>query len=671
MRRVSGELMALDGAAFFLSDVRGDVSGMDTDGFFDSDVRHLSLWEMRFNGEPLRLLRSGNAGHHTTRVFGTLAGPHSGYDAPVSVWRLRQMSGGVFEEIRLENHTNGPQWIRLEIRFDADFADIFEVRYPELPRESADDGERRVEQEDNKIRLSYEHSAFRRSTELAFDRPFDLSANAATFAIPLEPKARADLTVEISTRVDDVVRGPAVQVNSADRQARSADAFIESAPLLETDSTLLESTYEKSLADLAALRFCPAGTAPNCVPAAGLPWFMALFGRDSLITAYQALPFAPGLAEQTLRALAVYQSDRFDDFTDAEPGKVLHELRTGKLAALGRSPQTPYYGTHDATCLWLILLDEYERWSGDRRLAHELKHNALRALEWIEGPGDLDGDGYLEYQRRSSAGLHNQCWKDSPGSMVFADGRRARGPIATSELQGYAYDARLRTARLAREVWADGELARRLERDATALKARFNLDFWSEERDCYVLALDGDKRPVDSMASNVGHLLWSGIIDDARAPAACGRLMTSDMFNGWGTRTLSANDAGFNPIGYHTGTVWPHDTVIVAEGLRRAGRRRDASRLVWALLEAGPFFDFSLPEVFAGYRREDTAVPVEYPTACRPQAWAAGAPLLALRTLLGLDPRGERLSSIPDFAGGCRHIRLRGIRFRGGEAATL
>ncbi len=372
------------------------------------------------------------------------------------------------------------------------------------------------------------------------------------------------------------------------------ERWMADAPKLETDFDALRHTYRQSLIDLAALRFRPLGDLSWSLPAAGLPWFMALFGRDSLITAYQALPFQPHLARTALEALTELQAREFDDYRDAEPGKILHELRVGELTALGQRPHRPYYGTHDATPLYLILMDEYERWTGDREFVRTLQPAAMAALEWIEKYGDPDGDGFLEYQTRSKEGLVNQCWKDSWNSILFADGRVAKGPIATCEIQGYAYDVRVRMTRLAREVWDDEVLAARLNKDARALRERFNRDFWIEERGHYALALDGEKNQVNALTSNVGQLLWSGIVPPERAGILVRRLMAPEMFSGWGIRTMSAQDRGYNPIEYHDGTVWPHDTAFIAEGMRRYGFRQEASRLALALIEAAEFFSYRL-----------------------------------------------------------------------------
>jgi glycogen debranching enzyme len=445
---------------------------------------------------------------------------------------------------------------------------------------------------------------------------------------------------------------------------QSLEQWMADAPELVSSYDPLRHSYEQSLLDLASLRFRPLDDLRWSLPAAGLPWFMALFGRDSLITAYQALPFQPHLAQTTLEALAELQATDDDAFRDAEPGKILHELRCGELTALGERPHSPYYGSHDATALFLILLDEYEQWTGDHALLRALEPSARAALAWIESSADPDGDGYLEYRTRSSQGLANQSWKDSWNSMLFADGQLAEPPIATCEIQGYAYDARMRTARLARLVWNDNLLAERLESDAAELKRRFNRDFWSERRGHFVLALDRTKRQVDAMTSNVGHLLWSGIVDEERAESTIERLVAPDMYSGWGIRTMAATDSGYNPIEYHNGTVWPHDTSIVAEGLRRYGARAAATRLAFNVIEAADAFDYQLPEVFAGFPRHDTVIPVEFPTSCKPQAWAAGAVLLALRTFLGLDPDGSKLTGSPYLPDEITSLGLARVPFR-------
>ncbi|MEO6576235.1 MAG: amylo-alpha-1,6-glucosidase, partial [Polyangiaceae bacterium] len=440
------------------------------------------------------------------------------------------------------------------------------------------------------------------------------------------------------------------------------------APELMTSWDPMKLTYMKSLVDLAALRVYPMLYPDSSLPAAGLPWFMAVFGRDSVITSLQALPFASELAETTLKLLAMRQGSVLDDFRDEEPGKILHEARWGELTAFEERPHSPYFGSADVTPLWLILLDEYERWTGDEALVRRLEKHARAALRWIDEFGDRDGDGYVEYATRNAeTGLVNQCWKDSWDSICFADGTLAELPRATCEIQGYVYDAKRRCARLAREIWGDQALADRLDSEATALRRRFNDDFWIPERGGYfALALDGKKRQVDAMTSNMGHLLWSGIADPDKADKCVRHLMSDRMFTGWGIRTLAEGEGSYNPIGYHVGTVWPHDTAFVAWGLRRYGYREHAARLAYAMFEAANCFNHRLPEAFAGYARESTRFPVEYPTACSPQAWATGAPLVMLRVMLGLVPVLDRLFVDPAVPAQIEQIELLNIRGRWG-----
>jgi glycogen debranching enzyme len=322
----------------------------------------------------------------------------------------------------------------------------------------------------------------------------------------------------------------------------------------------------------------------------------------------------------------------------------LHEIRLGEMTAFEERPHSPYFGSADSTMLFLIVLEEYVRWTGDRALARELEPQARAAINWIDQYGDRDGDGYVEYERRNKeTGLENQCWKDSWDSIAFADGTLAPLPRATCELQGYVYDAKIRTAHLAREVWGAAPWAKVLEAEAAELKQRFNKEFWIPERGFFALALDGKKRKVDALTSNIGHLLWSGIADAEKASSCVKHLMSDALFSGWGVRTMASSENAYNPIGYHVGTVWPHDNSFIAWGLRRYGYRAEAARISRAMLEAANMFNGRLPEAFGGYDRTTTHFPVEYPTACSPQAWATGAPLLLIRTLLGLDSDGVHL----------------------------
>ncbi len=663
-------LTVLDGNTFFVSDLAGDVEpGEDANGFFQADMRHLSRWRLLMNGRPIHVLTGRTVDYYSASVFATLATVSVGENPPLSIRRDRFIAEGVHEDLTVENHSDREQLVSLEVQYAGDFADLFEVK-DRTPKR----GRLQVSAGAQGVRLQYTRDGFDRATLIEFGDEWTVTERGAHVDLRLPPRGVWQACIDIATVVDGkerrLVHGGRTFGNPRPNMPVSFEQWMADAPTLETDFDVLRHTYRQSLIDLAALRFRPLANLSFSLPAAGLPWFMALFGRDSLITAYQAVPFQPHLARTSLEALSMLQAKRSDDYRDADPGKILHELRLGELTVLGERPHSPYYGTHDATPLFLILMDEYERWSGERDFIRSLRPSAMSALTWIETYGDPDRDGYLEYKTRSPEGLVNQCWKDSWNSILFSDGRLAQPPMATCEIQGYAYDARVRTARLAREVWGDEALARRLEADAKALKDRFNRDFWIEERQHYALALDGSKRQVDAMTSNVGHLLWSGIVPEDRARKLVQRLMAKDMFSGWGVRTMSAQDAGYNPIEYHDGTVWPHDTALIAEGMRRYGFRQEASTLALALIQAAEAFAYRLPEVFAGFPREQTGMPVEYPTASRPQAWAAGAPFMALRTVLGLDVVDGRLVENPHLTEGWGSVRLTGVPVGVSEVAA-
>jgi glycogen debranching enzyme len=446
------------------------------------------------------------------------------------------------------------------------------------------------------------------------------------------------------------------------------EKWVARAPRVECDWEPLTATYRRSLVDLAALRFSPMIAGHRSLPAAGLPWFMTMFGRDSILTSLQTLPFTPELASTTVHVLGRWQGSRVDDFRDEDPGRILHEMRYGELTAFEERPHSPYYGNADATPLFVVLLDEYERWTGDTALVRRYEFEARAALNWIDEYADLMGNGYISYQRRNEeTGLANQCWKDSWDSISYRDGRLPGFPRATCELQGYAYDAKVRGARLARHVWRDPAYADRLEREAADLKRRFNRDFWIEDRQYYALALDADGSRVDALSSNIGHLLWSGIVDKSKAKAVARHLLGPGLFGGWGVRTLADGEGRYNPIGYHVGTVWPFDNSFIAWGLRRYGFKEEAARIAAGILDAADFFDGRLPEAFGGYDRALTKYPVQYPTACSPQAWSTGTPLRLLRTLLGLEPVDSHLVVDPALPVGIGRLELLDIPGRWGR----
>ena len=657
------ELHLVNGSTYFLSQPNGDVEAQAAEGFFHRDMRHLSLWILTVDDQRLEPLTSEAVDYCSARIYAIPSEDEGGdldSQPRLTLRRERLVDGGVHEDVLVESHCDEPRAVRLELRLGCDFADILECK-----RRPHKAGRIWSESDETSLTLHYAREGYRRSTEVRASARCLVQNDRLVFEAEVPARGSWHTCLDVIPVVDDKPR-PSRSPHHQDARIQpdmplTMERWIDGAPVLETSSDALRAVYHCSLVDLASLRFRPREDQAASVPAAGLPWFMALFGRDSIIAAYQALPFHAELASATLECLAALQADRVDDFRDAEPGKILHELRVGELANLGDMPHGPYYGAHDTTPLFLVLLDEYERWTGDDELVRRLEGNARRALAWIETHGDPDGDGYLEYRRRSPKGLENQCWKDSFNSILDAQGRLANVPLAVCEVQGYAYDARLRTARLARTVWHDAALADRLERDAAALRERFNRDFWCEARGHFALALDRDKLQVDALTSNTGHLLWSGIVDERRAPEVVRRLLGEELYTGWGVRTMSSTDGGYNPIEYHNGTVWPHDTAIVAEGLRRFGFRVEASLVAANLLDAAVAFGSRLPEAFAGFARDDAGIPVRYPKASEPQAFASGAPLLALRTLLGLDAVDGELREAPHLRDG-QQIALRGVR---------
>jgi glycogen debranching enzyme len=652
-------LSVLDGSTFVVSDRLGDVRADEgrEHGFFCNDTRFISRWVLRLDRDPLLLLSLDQGTHFEARFFLTpRVDPED--QAPSSIVRRRLIDHVWIEEVVVTNHRHELTHMRVEVEIDADFADLFEVKDGAIAaREVA------CELDERSITLAYARGDFYRSVTIASSEAATTSRLGLAFALDLAPGAQWSTTLTVTPHAEQpgvrfAPRAARAQIEDlAATKAAELESWLATAPVLESELRSIARTYRSSLSDIAALRMHPDLADEATLPAAGLPWFMAMFGRDTLITSLQTLPYLPGLAATTLRVLAARQATQRDDFHECEPGKILHELRFGELTALGERPYSPYFGSADATPLFLVLLDEYHRWSADDDLVRALEPNARAALAWISESGDLDGDGYVEYDRRNAAtGLVNQCWKDSWNSIQYADGALARSPIATCEIQGYVYDAQRRCARLAREVWDDAVLARQLEERAATLRANFQRDFWMPERAHHAVALDRDKHQVDSLTSNIGHLLWSGLLDDTQAAATAARLLDDSLYSGWGIRTLSVDEAGYNPLGYHTGTVWPHDTSLVAAGLARYGFHEAAATIASAMLGAAPHFEHRLPEVFAGFPRQLTTVPVAFPTASRPQAWSAGAPLLLLTTLLNLEPADTVAHA--EIAGDVGHVAL-------------
>jgi glycogen debranching enzyme len=658
----------LDGNTFTVSNAAGDIEASPTDptGMFCYDTRFLSTWVLTINGDRLHALSVDDVQYNEARFFIVPGEARVYIDAKLSVVRQRTMRNGFEEALTILNHDENPADLTVRIQAGCDFADIFEIK-DALQKK----GKRYVRVEDDRLILGYERETFRRETTVTVNQPAQFDDRGLTLAVHIDPHGRWTTRLQVTAAIILPVGGNALPRwrRGHEVMRRDLDELLCAAPALECDWQPLKDTYRRSLVDLAALRFSPQAANLGSLPAAGLPWFMTIFGRDSILTSLQALPFTPELATTTLRVLGDWQGTRCNDHRDEDPGRILHEVRYGESMAFEEQPHAPYYGTADATPLFVVLLDEYERWTGDADLVKQVEYEARAALRWIDEYGDLIGNGYISYQRRNEqTGLENQCWKDSWDSISYHDGHFPGFPRATCELQGYAYDAKLRGARLARRFWHDPAYADRLEREAADLKDRFNRDYWVADRGFYALALDADGSQVDALSSNIGHLLWSGIVDETRADAVVEHLMGAELFSGWGVRTLGEAEGRYNPIGYHVGTVWPFDNSFIAWGLRRYGYEAEAARIAAGILDAAQFFNSRLPEAFGGYERTLTKYPVQYPTACSPQAWSAGAPLLFLRTMLGLEPAGDDLVVNPALPVGIKHLELLDIPGRWGLA---
>jgi glycogen debranching enzyme len=636
-------LTILEGSTFCLSDERGDIAD-PVMGLFADDTRFLSRWILTINGQrPLRL--SSDKVEYFSAAF-YLRNPIAGglEQDVLSIGRDRFIGDGMQEHIVVQNHASHSVEFELALEVGTDFADIFAVKEHDFALGHPDSASPLPGLAPGEFDAEGNQFVFvdgpKRLTQVLLSQPGHVNGGSVRYSIALQPREEWRLRADVIPSAD----GVRVAVGHAERRfgdelsrvRSSLSAWHLSVPHLRASWEQLAGTFSQSVADLASLRMDEDPRVPGQLPAAGMPWFMTVFGRDTLITCLQTMLFGPELASNALRVLAALQATQDDPAIDAEPGKIVHEVRHGK----GADAWFPrYYGTVDATPLYLVLLSEVWRWTGDAALVRDLREPAMRALRWIDEFGDLDGDGFVEYRRRSERGLVNQSWKDSGDSQRFHDGRLAEAPIAPCEVQGYVYDAKQRAAELARDVWGDLELADRLETEAADLQKRFDEAFWCEARGgYYALALDGQKARVDSLTSNIGHLLWSGIVPAGRADAIVDQLMSDELWSGWGVRTMSTGDGAFNPLSYHNGTVWPHDNSLIAWGLARYERWPEAHRIARRMLSAAGHFANQLPEVFAGFSRSATPFPIAYPTAARPQAWAAGTPVLLLHLLLGLRP---------------------------------
>lgn len=643
-------LTIVEGTSFCRSGYDGDIDVLRHEGLFVLDTRILSLWRLRVDGaalEPLSALAIEP--YHGT--FVGLTAPREGNpEGTIIVERRRFVARGMREDLVVANYGLEPASVELVLDVDADFADLFEVK----------DGRTTVGRDvvaaSQAGELSFELIGGARGVRVLAPGA-ECSSRSLTYRVAVPPGDTWTTTISVIPSVDGSEIADAFPPDRPLAHATPAQrlrGWRETAPRIYVDNVVLHAALTQSERDLGSLRIEDPEHPDDDVVAAGAPWFMALFGRDSLLTSYFMLPYVPRLAFGTLNALARLQGRESDLRTEEQPGKILHEVRLGADRSLALGGDSVYYGSVDSTPLFVRLCGRALRWGADVDRLTELRPAIERALEWIVEWGDLDGDGFVEYQRTSDLGLLNQGWKDSQDSMSFSSGALAEAPIALAEVQGYCFAAFEAAAQLS-AAWGDDAAARSWTYRAAQLKRRFHEAFWLPELGFYAMALDRDKRPLDVVSSNIGHCLWTGIVDESVAGQVVDRLTAPDMFTGFGIRTLSSTAPRFNPASYHNGSVWPHDTTIAAAGMAAVGRRDAAALVTSGLLDALEAFGGRLPELFCGFARDDRPAPVPYPTSCSPQAWAAAAPYellrLSLDLHLDLGAGTARAAGVPDFFG--------------------
>ena len=637
----AGTVTLVDESTFVISSRNGDIYPATTQGLFVRDTRILSRLEVLVNGARTEPLSSFSEDPFSS-TFVSRCHPAPGRaDSTVMVFRSRYVGQGMREDLTLRNFGDEPTSCTVELFVRADFANLFAVKEGRVEA-SAAPGESDAEVHNpsaptrgtaggagggdagvpggpdgvDRIVYTYRRGGVSRGVELRFVAPVALTTDLATFEVVIPARGSWSTCIEVAPVIDGVTVDPRYRCGlPVDRAAPSERMakWRRQVPMIETDHAGLGDVITRSAEDLGALRIFDPDYPERMVVAAGAPWFMTVFGRDSLLTAWSALLVDPDLALGVLQTLARFQGTDVDPRHEEEPGRILHEMRFGDAASLSLGGGSIYYGTADATPLFVMLLGEMRRWGVAGDLVDELLPNAERAIDWIEQFGDADGDGYVEYHRATDRGLGNQGWKDSWDGIRYADGRVAEAPIALCEVQAYVYGAFLARAHFAFEV-GDTATYDRFRAKASNLKAAFNRDFWLEDRGWFAVGLDADKRPIDSLTSNMGHCLWTGIVDEDKARQVASHLMSPGMFSGWGVRTLSAESGGYNPISYHCGSVWPHDSAIVAAGLARYGFDEAARQVIMGLIDASVSQGGRLPELFSGLSRDELPVPVGYPT---------------------------------------------------------
>ncbi len=641
----SGQIAINDGSTFLVTDVYGWIDDTVAQGFFVADTRLLSYYEVSINRDRLLLLASSPINHHsalyqfTNPQFRTVNGTVPNGRLIIDI--RRDIVRGMHEDINITNYHSEKVKFKLMLAIRSDFADIFEVKSQRILSR----GETETTWKEGKLTTEYHNGSFHRGLitqpENASSQP-RYANGRLFFDVVLEPGQTWHTCINFAVIVGDEIfysqNTCAVEHNTEAKQL--SQNFLAQATQLRSSNAEIAAYYQQALIDMAALQIKVENNGHDFwMPAAGIPWFVAVFGRDSVVVSMQTMAVYHGFAYGTLLRLAQLQATEVDDWRDAQPGKMLHELRHDELTHLKQLPYTPYYGAIDTTILWITTLAEAYQWSHNKNLLHECRVPLEKALTWIEKYGDFDQDGFVEYQTRSPMGLRNQGWKDSGDSMVYPDGTQVEPPIALCEVQGYVYSA-WRDAAGIYDIWGEPERARTLRQKADDLYQRFNEDFWIEEEGFYCLGLDSQKQQIRSITSNPGHLLWSGIVPQERADRLVKRLFQPDLWCGWGFRTLSSQNPAYNPISYQLGSVWPHDNATIAMGLKQYGYHREANQIAEGILAAAGYFESGrMPELFGGIERQPGRFPVPYPDANVPQAWAAGSIFLLIRVMLGLEAK--------------------------------
>ncbi|WIG60569.1 MAG: hypothetical protein OJF49_003317 [Ktedonobacterales bacterium] len=644
---ISGTITVKHNQVFLLLSPTGDIPhGANGEGLYFRDMRYLDHMELQLNEQrPVSLLADAEKG--SVAVF-ELTNPHlvlaDGTEIrkqSLSIRRSYTIAQDITQEIEVRNLEREAVSFPLRMLFGSQFDDMMVVR--SFVREPVQRGRLHTSHaHGDMLTLGYNGAdGHARATQIRFTpAPESLHGGVADYTVTLPPHARQTitLTLELSDEVRHEAHSPVGMqtMTTGIEQHSEFDQILAQLPEIETSNALFDRALRRSFDDV---RMLITVDRQDAYVAAGIPWYVALFGRDSCITAFETLAFQPALARSTLRVLAHYQGTRHNAYEDEEPGKILHELRVGETANLHEIPMTPYYGSVDSTMWFLMLLEQYVRWTGDVGLFVELRENVERALDWMDHNEKTSTlNGFFTYGTKSERGFVNQGWKDSDNAIVNTDGSLVQPPVALVEVQGYAYRTWHRIAGLLRDL-GEAQRAAPLEQRAEALKRRFNDAYWMEEQRYYALAIERGGKRSEAIASNAGHTLFTGIVPDERAKAIAERLLESDMFCGWGIRTLAETEAAYNPLDYQVGSVWPHDNALIALGLRHWGFAEQMERVFTGIFQAATHFPhFRLPEVFDGFSRDQYRRPVTYPVACSPQAWAAGALPLLLQSALGLEP---------------------------------